>query len=346
MTGCRLSRSRWYPSSWLRFCAVAVAMAALSGCTDTAGVSDGDSADEAESKTAHVEAERGPVRVTVDVEPHPVQLSGEPTLTLTIEHEQGVTVDKPPFGEALGDFLIRDFRQPLPQTKGDRTIARYIYRLEPTRTGTQQIHPITVTFTDNRANGDGKKHELQTEALEVEVESVIGTEAPSLDDLEPPAGPIELAEPPSTVGWWGLSGLLVAAAMAFAVWRLLRRREQSEVVTLSPKEHAFLELQALIEAELAETDVKRFYVELTGIVRRYIERTTGVHAPEQTTEEFLHEIGGNDVFALNERTRLKGFLESADLVKFAKYQPRASDISESFERAKAFIGLDHQEAVA
>ena len=34
-----------------------------------------------------------------------------------------------------------------------------------------------------------------------------------------------------------------------------------------------------------------YYMELTAVVRRYIERTTGVRAPEQTTEEFLHEVG-------------------------------------------------------
>jgi len=48
--------------------------------------------------------------------------------------------------------------------------------------------------------------------------------------------------------------------------------------------------QKLAASGLMETDVKVYFVELTAIVRRYIERTTGIRAPEQTTEEFLCEI--------------------------------------------------------
>ena len=59
------------------------------------------------------------------------------------------------------------------------------------------------------------------------------------------------------------------------------------------------------------------------IVRRYIERSTGVRAPEQTTEEFLREVNDNNLFPHETNARLGAFLESADLVKFAGYQPDA-----------------------
>ena len=36
--------------------------------------------------------------------------------------------------------------------------------------------------------------------------------------------------------------------------------------------------------------VKEFYLRLTGIVRQYVEDTTGIRAPEQTTEEFLRDM--------------------------------------------------------
>ena len=127
-------------------------------------------------------------------------------------------------------------------------------------------------------------------------------------------------------------------------WRRLRRQTCSEVPQLSPFERAYLELDTLIERNLAETDVKLFYVELTAIVRRYIERTTGVRAPEQTTEEFLREIGSFATFSPDDRARLQQFLESADLVKFAGQRPDNQDIEQSFERAKAFIGIQPQSA--
>lgn len=118
------------------------------------------------------------------------------------------------------------------------------------------------------------------------------------------------------------------------------------------------ELAWLAHDRLAQRDVKRFYVELTGIVRRYIEQTTGVRAPEQTTEEFLREIGRSKrVISQGEESpregvsrdwlvaptlvsALKDFLESADLVKFAAHQPQEKDIAGSFERAERFVRLE------
>jgi len=303
---------------------------------------------QAETKVARSEVKRGPVTVTVEVDPAKARLSDEPTLTLTLDHEQGVEVRKPPFGELLGDFVIRDFRQPLPQVAEGRQIVRQIYTLEPTRTGQLLIHPISVTFTDNRPDGDGKQHTIETEGLTIEVASVVGSELPSLAELQPAAGPVELPERGGAGVWWLVAGLLlllsVAAAVGWWVWK--RRRRAAEARLLSPQELAFLELEQLLQAGLAERDVKQYYVELTGVVRRYIERTTAIRAPEQTTEEFLHEISRGQTFAAEEGLRLKGFLESADLVKFAAHRPRKQDIEESFRRAKAFVGLARGEVAA
>ena len=84
------------------------------------------------------------------------RLSDEPTLTIQIEYAQGVTVRKPEFGSALGEFIIRDFREPMPRVEGDREILQQIYTLEPTRTGKIMIDPIAVHFTDNRPERYGQ----------------------------------------------------------------------------------------------------------------------------------------------------------------------------------------------
>jgi hypothetical protein len=235
----------------------------------------------------------------------------------------------------------------LPETQGDREIRRQVYILEPVQTGIQHIEPITVAFTDRRPQGDGKRHTVQTESLAVEVTSMLQADVPSLDQLKPMAGPVELPHPP-THGLTWLAGGSLAAVFAVAVcwWLWRRRRKDLPEKTLSPQELAYLELDALLQENVSATDVKLFYVRLTGIVRRFIERTTGVHAPEQTTEEFLREIGRGQLFQEGERARLKSFLESADLVKFAAQEPTAADVEQTFQRAQAFLGLQTQEAAA
>ncbi len=314
-----------------------VALVALCGCGRGAPTADQASAQK--PKVAHSEAERGPVKLSVTVDPSPARLSDEPTLTLEIQYPAGITVRKPEFGSALGEFVIRDFREPLPRVKDDRQILQQIYTIEPTRAGKIVIDPIGITFTDRRAQGDGKQHTLQTEPLTVEVAAAVAGQAPSLAELRPAAEPLPLAES-SAVDWWSTAALagVAVVVVAGAIWWLRRRRVAKAGPPPTPAELAFLELQRLREKQQIRPDVKLFYVELTAIVRRYIERTTGIRAPEQTTQEFLREISRRREFPAEESHRLMSFLEAADLVKFAAHQPRQEDVEESFRRATVFVG--------
>jgi len=309
----------------------------IMGCdsqTDPAGT---DSASTGDS-VLKAEVERGPVKFTLEVSPKNPRLSDEPTLTLTIRSEAGVRVEKPPFGQAMGDFVIRDFHEPVADVDNGADVLHQVYTLEPTRAGKLTISPIAIRFHDERANGDQQEHTIESEALTVEVSSIFGADIPSLADLRPAADPVELPVNYVTNWLWigTVAGALVAAAIV--VWRIRRGRAVSER-QLTPEEMAQLELGQIVENKLAESDVKTFYVELTAVVRRYIERSTGVNAPEQTTEEFLRQIVDDAIFADEEQLRLKGFLEAADLVKFAAFEPQASDIESSIERARMFIQL-------
>lgn len=290
-------------------------------------------------ETLHTEIERGPVRVTVDISPKEPRLSDEPKLTLTITAEDGVKVDVPPFGESLGEFVIRDFHEPIPKRSAGRRVLQQVYTLEPTRAGPISVAPVVVRFTDDRPDGDGMAHTVETEALVLNIATIIPSEAPSLNDLRPPAPPVELPDASISYAWlWTFCGITVFVVACIMVSRRRRGRAMAEP-QLSPQELANRELRELISRKLSETDVKAFFVELTGVVRRYIERSTGVHAPEQTTEEFLREVNANRLFPDDTNARLGSFLESADLVKFAGYHPDTEAIKQSTHRAKQFIEL-------
>jgi hypothetical protein len=305
-----------------------------------------DGTQSARATSARTEVVRGPVRVVVEAGPLPVRLSDEPKLTVTIEYESGVEIEKPPFGDAVGDFVVRDFRESLPEVRGSREVIRQVYVLEPMRTGPAQIDPIPMTFTDRRPQGDGKQHQLETEALTLDVTSMVGGSVPSLADLKGFDDPLALPEPGVPYGWW-LLGAAITVAVGVAVLAYVRRRRGPLAASvLSPREQATRELNGLWSSDIARRDVKRFYVELTDIVRRYIERSTGIHAPEQTTEEFLREVGRGGVFSRDERQRLKDFLESADLVKFAAHRPNAEDVDEAYRRAGRFVGAAGGEVAA
>lgn len=310
----------------------------LAGCSNSSTTSETDTKT-ASPDAVHTELERGPVKVSIDIVPTEPRLSDEPTLTLTIIAEGDVDVTLPPFGQSLGDFIIRDFHEPLAKTADGKQVLQQVYTLEPTQAGLSIINPIEVKFVDNRSNGDGKEHSIETEAIKIDIATMIESEAPSLNDLRPIVSPVDI-QASAVASWmgWGIALLAACLALVVLVWRLKRKSSTSEP-QLTPQQLARRELDDLISSKLSEADVKEYFVQLTGVVRRYIERSTGVKAPEQTTEEFLRQVNQQKLFSDEEDRRLGAFLESADLVKFAGYQPDEESVRQSTYKAKRFIEL-------
>ena len=107
---------------------------------------------------------------------------------------------------------------------------------------------------------------------------------------------------------------------------------------MSPIERAWAELQRLLSRNLPGKGLyKDFYVELTMVVRRYIERTHGIHAPEQTTQEFLLAAAKHPLFKREVLAQLQTFLESADLVKFAGQEATLAMAEDATQKAKRYI---------
>jgi len=305
----------------------------------------------AEASSASTEQTRGPVTVRLEVKPEKPTLSDDIQLTLTIRADDGVVVERPAIRPSVGEFVLRDFRHELPDVENGMQIQRSRYVLEALRSGPHLIRPVRVKFRVTKPGSEGepgKEYEVATEPLKVEVGSVLGDQRPDLATIRGPRGLVDLPPPASSVPWlWiGIGCGVLAAAVAAGVLLRRRRRPPQERVR-SPEELAYIELQALIQADLVAAErYGEFYVELTGIVRRYIERTTNVHAPEQTTEEFLREMRDRDLFPAHKQAQFRGFLEAADLIKFAARVPGTEEIEASFDTAKAFVGLTSREKAA
>ena len=73
-------------------------------------------------------------------------------------------------------------------------------------------------------------------------------------------------------------------------------------------------------------EVEAFYVAVSAVLRVYLEERFGLHAPERTTEEFLHEVEHADAsgaawLSTAHVLELRRFLQQCDLVKFAAQVP-------------------------
>ena len=76
---------------------------------------------------------------------------------------------------------------------------------------------------------------------------------------------------------------------------------------------------------------------VSDTVRLYLEERFEFHAPERTTEEFLRELSATNLLTDAQKESLGGFLESCDLVKFAKYEPGENELRELHSSAVRLV---------
>jgi hypothetical protein len=289
--------------------------------------------------------EKGPVTLTVRLSPKEPRLSDLVDLDVIITAEPGVELKPVPFGKAVGDFLVPEghYTGDPEVLENGKLVKRLHYQLEPVRRGKHLIRSIEVEFVDKREGAElkDKLMRIESDPLEVSVTSELGDDAPSLAALTPMTEPLPLAS--GRLWRWVVLGLLVwliAAVVAIVLVLRRRRAGTAAAVQRTPEEIAQAELDALLAEQLpAQGRFGEFYVRLTGVVRRYIERRTGIHAPEQTTEEFLRETRTRDVLPRERAQRLVSFLEAADMVKYAALLPGQREVEESVSRAKEFVGM-------
>lgn len=139
-------------------------------------------------------------------------------------------------------------------------------------------------------------------------------------------------------GWAALALALAAAlvALVVALVRYVARRVREH--RMSPIERAWVELDRLIKKGLpGRGRYKDFYVELTMVVRRYIQRRYGIKAPHMTTEEFLRAAKPSD--------ELRVFLESADMIKFAGVEATPETADDATESARRYLETDSSRTV-
>jgi hypothetical protein len=124
--------------------------------------------------------------------------------------------------------------------------------------------------------------------------------------------------------WWALAALAIIVVVII-VWRWWQKR-RAQVVFVPPVPAHIRAKQKLDEALALIAQPKPFVIAVSDTARAYLEERFNFRAPERTTEEFLRELSGTDLLAAEQKDSLGNFLESCDLVKFAKYEPGENEL--------------------
>lgn len=291
-----------------------------------------------------------------------VQVSDLPELTLKVNVPEGYQVDLKPLEENLkqygefapSGFTVVDVKN---STTGNETTA--VFTLSPQTTGKHYLtfHTIPLVPMDKTR----PVLEIPSGVIEVNVQTEEHVESLPVAPIISPDHtlPIDLDEENQlkqqqrtaeevrqqqnvllrhTFPWHYVVLypliLLALIGLARAVQRLVAHLSPP-VPPISPAEEANEKLNRL------RTDpgmvFRDFYIDLTQVLREYIERQYHVQMTEMTTEEFIQQMAKEAQFDLETRHKLYDLLDLADQVKFAQEAPNEKQCMQALALAKSFL---------
>lgn len=280
--------------------------------------------------------ENGPVKAVVSVWPAAPSVLDLIYLHVEITSATGTQATIELETELLTAFWQDTWQQATTTRDDGATVQTKLAGLYAEFAGKQRIPSFRVAYVD----AAGEAHELLTEEISLTVApppegAASASMQPALGNLDPARG----AWP-----WWAWAAMALAGvALGWLAWRGVvgLRAARVREAHVSAYDAARARLRELMARgapdgqDLAILDA--WYVELSAIVRQYIEQRFGLRAPELTTEEFLIVAKASAALAGPERTQLAAFLEACDRVKFAGYHPTGDESLANFALAERFI---------
>ncbi len=146
--------------------------------------------------------------------------------------------------------------------------------------------------------------------------------------------------------WIVLPLLVVAGIIGFIIYMRKRPKPVPVVKVVAPVVPPHIEainrLKELRDKKLWQQDqVKAYHIELSDIIREYLEKRYLIKTHEKTTDEILAGLRRMDITDEN-REKLKQILVLADLVKFAKEKPLPIENESSLDTAIDFVTSTRQ----
>ena len=166
---------------------------------------------------------------------------------------------------------------------------------------------------------------FDTDSVTVEVFNVlVDTTKQKMFHIKPA---LEVKEPPfdfKKAATWLVPILIVIIVGILLFFRRRKKKREEAEQQLPPYEEAIEALKELDHSHFLQNDnSKRYYSELTEILKRYIGREVDDSALESTSNELierliLHKDSGNFDFDTETIKKIDAILKRADLIKFAK----------------------------
>jgi hypothetical protein len=273
-----------------------------------------------------------PLAASLNLSTNTIRVGDAVTATLTVYHPTNGAVNLPGLDRDR-ELKIRSFEEETQSVSSFHARSVYTYQLTSFATGNHLIATGAITC----ATTDGQTLTTPFPPTLLTVKSLVQDPNVSQADIKDP-----LAWPGPFPYWIpGIALIILLAVITgiVATWLLRKPARPAKPPPVIPAHE--LAVKALRDLEskgyIESGQVEPFYVELSKIVRDYIERRFHLRAPEQTTEEFIRFTAQSDVLSKAHRTLVVEFLEQSDLVKFARFEPGAEDMRAGYASAERLV---------
>lgn len=285
------------------------------------------------------------IKIKAELDSAVILIGDQVKLQLEVEYPSNIDVFFPiQESDSLGEFVEIIERLPLDTTEieNSRQVVKQEYIVTSFDTGHHEIPPFEFILTYNDIRDTVKSNATMLHVFTIpKIDSLMQAMQAPIDIKPPLKAPVNLKE----VAPWIL-GSLLAAGLIFLILYALRRKKNNQPLfsfPQKPKEPAHIialrKLDQIKEQkEWQEGKTKEFYSHVTDTLREYIENRYDIGALEQTSDETLAAFNANkDLLDSKSLDNLTRILQSADLVKFAKYEPLPDDNNLALVDAYFFV---------
>jgi hypothetical protein len=307
--------------------------AGLALCLMALAASPANATEPAPAANAKIEksVEKDGVKLTLTLDRDSAGVADPITMELRVEAPEGTQVNLPTLPTEIADLRLQQISNQPDVPAGNSRVWTQRYEVESLSPGKVEFPPAKVTY--RLSTNNAQTQQLELPAVSLSISSLVATDADPTQfrDIK---GAVEIPIPPTGFQHWGWVAAGVASLVALlAILKLWFRRKP-----LTADQWAIAELNRIdVPQMVAQDRVQELYFLVTGIVRTYIERRFGVHAPKKTTAEFLSAAQQHPLLAGDHQRSLGEFLELADRVKFARWNPDARQVEATVAGAKSFI---------